>query len=106
MNVGKFWFISTDTGTLFISYILFYLALRDLSAMQTDGYESDDDYEVEEDRISPQEEVERPEVDSRKLEEEILHAERTPTPGCNVTRLPCTAHKVINIKPFDLDIST
>ena len=73
---------------------IFYLALRDLSKMQTDGYESDDDYEVEEDRISAQEEVETAEVDSRKLEEEILHAERTPTPGCNVTRLPCTAHKV------------
>ena len=62
--------------------------------MQMDGYESDDDYEVDEDRISAQEEVERAEVDSQKLDEELLHAERTPTPGCNVTRLPCTAHKV------------
>ena len=78
----------------YLIHIFFYLALRDLSIMQMDGYESDDDYEVDEDRISAQEEVERAEVDSRNLEEELLHAERTPTPGCNVTRLPCTAHKV------------
>ena len=62
--------------------------------MQMDGYESDDDYEVDEDRISAQEEVERAKVDSQKMEEELLHAERTPPPGCNVTRLPCAAHKV------------
>ena len=77
-----------------IIHIFFYSALRDLSTMQMDGYESDDDYEVDEDRISAQEEVERAQVDSQKLDEELLHAERTPTPGCNVTRLPCTAHKV------------
>ena len=93
IDIGRSRFICRYLDIIHIIHF-FYLALRDLSTMQMDGYKSDDDYEVDEDRISAQEEVERAKVDSQKLEEELLHAERTPTPGCNVTRLPCAAHKV------------
>ena len=93
IDIGRSRFICRYLDIIHIIHF-FYLALRDLSNMQMDGYESDDDYEVDEDRISAQEEVERAKVDSQKMEEELLHAERTPTPGCNVTRLPCAAHKV------------
>ena len=93
INIGRSWFICRYLDIIHIKHFS-YLALRDLSTMQMDGYESDDDYEVDEDRITAQEEIERAKVDSQKLEEELLHAERTPTPGCNVTRLPCAAHKV------------
>ena len=68
--------------------------MRNLERMQQDAYDSEDEFEDEEDATNLHDEIEGASASAELLEQEMTEAAARPTPASTVTRLPCAAHKV------------
>ena len=68
--------------------------MKNLQKMQQDAYDSEDEFEDEEDATNLHDEIEGASASAELLEQEMTEAAARPTPASTVTRLPCAAHKV------------